>query len=107
MSDFSRRFYLGARFDVVHAVRNNLWDWQSLSPTSGGGTFFEFCDALEVDANGNHAPAAGFGLQHALSAWGSYLTNTYLPTSKSRNVLSLAFVMLTYLQFAATTTWSA
>ena len=31
-------------------MRNNLWEWQSLSPSSGGGTFFEFCDALEVKA---------------------------------------------------------
>ena len=60
------------------AVRNNLWDWQSLSPSSGGGTFFEFCDALEVK-NGVSAGPKGWGLQHALQAWGSFWTKTYYP----------------------------
>ncbi|KAJ8469607.1 hypothetical protein ONZ51_g8879 [Trametes cubensis] len=62
--------------DVAGALRNNLWDWQSLSPSSGGGLFFDFCDALEVK-NGVSAGPNGWGLQHALQAWGSYWTNTY------------------------------
>ncbi|KAJ3920772.1 serine carboxypeptidase S28-domain-containing protein [Lentinula edodes] len=58
--------------------RNNLWDWQSLSPTSGpGATFFQFCDALEVK-DGVNAPATGWGLDHALTAWGSFWNETYL-----------------------------
>lgn len=61
---------------MVSVVRNNLWDWQSLSPSSGGGTFFEFCDALEVK-NGVSAGPRGWGLQHALQAWGKYWTETY------------------------------
>jgi len=66
--------------DAVGALRNNLWDWQSLSPDSGPGSqFFDFCDALEVGANGKVAPAQGFGLQHALTAWGTYFNATYLP----------------------------
>ncbi|KAI0650408.1 peptidase S28 [Trametes meyenii] len=65
--------------DVAGALRNNLWDWQSLSPSSGGGLFFEFCDALEVK-DGVSAGPRGWGLQHALQAWGSYWTNTYYET---------------------------
>ena len=57
-------------------MRNNLWDWQSLSPSSGYGTFFEFCDALEVK-NGVSASAKGWGLQHALQAWGTFWNETY------------------------------
>ncbi|KAI0029923.1 serine carboxypeptidase S28-domain-containing protein [Vararia minispora EC-137] len=65
--------------DVVSALRNNLWDWQNLSPDDGPGTlFFQFCDALEVD-NGTVAPASGFGRDHALDAWGSFFANRYLP----------------------------
>jgi hypothetical protein len=65
-------------------VRNNLWDWQSLSPESGPGTlFFQFCDALEVATNGTIAPASGFGLTHALDAWSSFFNTTYLPLRTS------------------------
>ncbi|KAG6844350.1 hypothetical protein H0H87_007575 [Tephrocybe sp. NHM501043] len=64
--------------DVAGALRNNLWDWQSLSVTTGpGGQFFKFCDALEVN-NGKIAPASGWGLDHAFAAWGAYWRNTYL-----------------------------
>ncbi len=59
-------------------VRNNLWEWQSLSPSSNGGLFFEFCDALEVK-NGVSAGPKGWGLEHALQAWGKYWTETYYP----------------------------
>ncbi|CAL1700044.1 unnamed protein product [Somion occarium] len=64
--------------DVAGALRNNLWDWQSLSPSVGpNATFFQFCDALEVK-DGVSAPAGGWGLQHALKAWGSFWTKGYL-----------------------------
>ncbi|TFY55378.1 hypothetical protein EVG20_g9336 [Dentipellis fragilis] len=64
--------------DVTGALRNNLWDWQSLSPISGAGAlFWQFCDALEVKDREN-APASGWGVDHAVSAWGSYFKNTYL-----------------------------
>ncbi|KAI0787192.1 peptidase S28 [Irpex lacteus] len=64
--------------DVAGALRNNLWDWQSLSPATGTeGGFFKFCDALEVK-NGQAASASGWGLTHALQAWGSYWNTTYL-----------------------------
>lgn len=50
-----------------------------MQPDSGpGATFFEFCDALEVK-NGVSAPAAGWGLDHALPAWSSFFSNIYLP----------------------------
>lgn len=65
--------------DAAGALRNNLWDWQSLQPRSGNDTLFrKFCDALEVD-NGKIAPATGFGTQHAVAAWGAYFKNQYLP----------------------------
>ena len=64
-------------------VRNNLWDWQALDPSSGPNTqFFEFCDALEVDADGTVAPESGFGAEHTLEAWGAYFKDTYLPNCK-------------------------
>ncbi|KAG6910123.1 hypothetical protein DXG01_012882 [Tephrocybe rancida] len=63
--------------DVAGALRNNLWDWQSLQPTTGpGGAFYKFCDALEVK-DGVSASAHGWGLDHALAAWSSYFKNTY------------------------------
>jgi len=66
--------------DVAAALKNNLYDWQSLSPSSGpNAQFFQFCDALEVK-NGVSAPASGWGLDHALSAWSTYFANTYLHT---------------------------
>ena len=59
-------------------MRNNFYSWQSLSPDTGSeGQFFQFCDALEVK-NGTAAPASGWGLDHALAAWGAYWKSTYL-----------------------------
>lgn len=68
-------------YPIIQSVRNNLWDWQSLSPTSGGGVFFEFCDALEVK-NGVSAGSEGWGLDHALQAWGSFWNTTYYAVGK-------------------------
>lgn len=62
-------------------MRNNLWDWQDLQPVSGPGTqFTEFCDALEVK-DGVSASAFGWGVDHALAAWGEYWRSTYLNLS--------------------------
>lgn len=59
-------------------VRNNLWDWQSLQPSSGAGAqFFQFCDALEVKESGEVAGEEGWGLEHALGAWGAYWKSEY------------------------------
>lgn len=64
-------------------MRNNLWDWQALQPSSGPKTaFFKFCDALEVK-NGQSAPAPGWGVQHAVNAWGKYFKGSYMHTRKS------------------------
>lgn len=55
----------------------NLDDWQDMQPSSGpGAQFFEFCDALEVK-NGVSAGHRGWGLHHALKAWGAYWKSTY------------------------------
>ncbi|KAI0293151.1 peptidase S28 [Multifurca ochricompacta] len=62
--------------DVVGTLRNPLWNWQELSPTSGGSVFFDFCDALEVNSAGKSAPASGWGVEHALSAWANYSSST-------------------------------
>jgi len=64
--------------DFTGSLRNNLWDWQSLQPYVGYAQFFEFCDALEVK-DGVSAPATGWGLEHALNAWGTYWATTYYP----------------------------
>lgn len=62
----------------LQALRNNLWDWQSDDPTSGPNSpFYQFCDALEVK-DGVSAPAAGWGLNHSLHAWGNYWKTSYL-----------------------------
>lgn len=63
--------------DFAGALRNNLWDWQSLQPSSGSGAqFFLFCDALEVK-DGLPAPAEGWGLEHAITAWSNYFKTHY------------------------------
>jgi hypothetical protein len=60
--------------DVSGALRNPIWSWQSLSPSTGpGGAFFKFCDALEVK-DGVSAGPNGWGLEQALDAWGKYST---------------------------------
>ncbi|KAF8520564.1 serine carboxypeptidase S28-domain-containing protein [Gautieria morchelliformis] len=67
--------------DAAGSLRNILWDWQNLQPYVGpNATFFQSCDAIEVK-NGVNAPATGWGLNHALSAWGSYFKTVYLPQS--------------------------
>lgn len=59
-----------------------MWAWQSLQPTSGPNTtFYKFCNALEVK-DGVSAPVSGWGLEHALPAWGNYFKAVTLPASK-------------------------
>ncbi|KAH7106126.1 peptidase S28, partial [Auriculariales sp. MPI-PUGE-AT-0066] len=63
--------------DVAGALRYNLWEWQSLSPSSTRAAGFHvFCDALEVK-DGVAAGPDGWGLEHALKAWGTYWNETY------------------------------
>ena len=62
-------------------VRNNLWDWQSLTPNSGpGAQFFNFCDALEIK-DGVSAGSDGWGLDYALNTWGAYWKSFYYAES--------------------------
>ena len=62
-------------------MQQNLFPWQSLQVSTGSeGDFYKFCDALEVK-NGVSAPAQGWGLDHALQAWGSYWTSTFYTQS--------------------------
>ena len=59
-----------------------MFAWQVMQPTSGpGSSFFTFCDELEVK-DGVSAPASGWGLEHALPAWGSYFRRFSIPLSK-------------------------
>lgn len=63
-------------------VQGDLYTWQGLQPTSGpNSAFFQFCDALEVK-DGVSAPASGWGLEYALSAWGNHFKTVTLPRSK-------------------------
>lgn len=79
--------------DVVNTLSFPLSDWQKLSPSSGGGTFYVFCDALEV-LNGTSVPgASGRGLRHALAAWAKYSKDTL---SKRCGVQNLEDCLGTY-----------
>ncbi|KAI0065739.1 peptidase S28, partial [Artomyces pyxidatus] len=62
--------------DFASALSDNLGDWQSLQPDTGGGIFYDFCDALEVK-DGVSAPATGWGAEHAVAAWGNFWSSTY------------------------------
>ena len=63
-------------------VRNDIWQWQELQINSGPNMpFYQFCDALEVK-NGKSAPKSGWGLAHALQAWGQWFKTTTLPGCK-------------------------
>ncbi|KZV68146.1 peptidase S28 [Peniophora sp. CONT] len=65
--------------DVTATLKNPIYQWQDLQPDSGSSAgFFIFCDVLEVKDN-ETAPAEGWGLEHALAAWGAYFKNGYLP----------------------------
>ncbi|KAI0065743.1 hypothetical protein BV25DRAFT_1978526 [Artomyces pyxidatus] len=61
--------------DFASALRSQLWNWQSLTPDSGGAVFYDFCDALEVK-NNKSVPASGWGEASAVEAWGKYWKDT-------------------------------
>ncbi|KAJ7591592.1 serine carboxypeptidase S28-domain-containing protein [Mycena floridula] len=64
--------------DFANALTTGVTGWQMLQPiTAPGAQFFRFCDALEVSGN-VIAPAAGFGLEHALNAWSSYFSDSFV-----------------------------
>ncbi|QRV89989.1 Serine carboxypeptidase S28 [Ceratobasidium sp. AG-Ba] len=58
--------------DVAGALRNPMWMWQNLQPGDSDQSFYEFCDALEVK-DGVSAGPGGWGLGHALTAYGNYM----------------------------------
>ncbi|KAI0365894.1 peptidase S28 [Pilatotrama ljubarskyi] len=63
--------------DFAAALQENFLAWQDLQPDSGpGADFYTFCDALEVK-NGVSAGPSGWGLDHALQAWGNFWKSTY------------------------------
>ena len=57
------------------------WQELQLAPELTDLTFFGFCDALEVQ-DGANAPEGGWGVNHALPAWGSWWQNEYYPSCK-------------------------
>ena len=61
-------------------MRLNIFDWGNLGPNTGG-RFYDFCDALEVK-DGMSASASGWGMEHALDAWGIYWKQSYLAECK-------------------------
>ncbi|KAL4078879.1 peptidase S28 [Scleroderma yunnanense] len=63
--------------DFAGALLANLQDWQSIQPFTGpGALFYQFCDALEVK-DGQSADKNGWGLEHAIEAWGAFWNSTY------------------------------
>ena len=61
-----------------------MWNWQGLDVSTGpGGAFYQFCDALEVK-DGVSAGPRGWGLDHALTAWGRFWNETYYAGSEYR-----------------------
>ncbi|KDQ18128.1 hypothetical protein BOTBODRAFT_104912 [Botryobasidium botryosum FD-172 SS1] len=59
--------------DIVHALTTPLTTWQQLSPSwPVPNNFTMFCDALEVK-DGAAASESGWGLEHAIHAFGDYM----------------------------------
>jgi len=57
--------------DFAGTLRNQLGVWQDITPVNGREGFNAFCDALEVK-DGVAAGPSGWGLEHALDAWGAF-----------------------------------
>ncbi|KAJ8495770.1 hypothetical protein ONZ51_g1545 [Trametes cubensis] len=64
-----------ANDDFAWALATVLQTWQDLLESGSGTIFYEFCDALEVK-DGQSAGPGGWGLDHALAAWGDYYQNS-------------------------------
>ncbi len=67
--------------DVASTMRYPIWTWLDPPSTSA---FQGFCDALEVE-DGVNAPERGWGLKHALLAWGKFMPG-YLADCESRSL---------------------
>ncbi|KAF9026495.1 hypothetical protein BDZ89DRAFT_1067591 [Hymenopellis radicata] len=63
--------------DVANRLNEPMGFWQDLQPAAGPNQmFYEFCDLLqvwEVDGKNTSAPESGWGLDHALEAFGSWM----------------------------------
>lgn len=57
---------------ITHIVKLVFNYWQEGSVTTRSNGFYQFCDAMEADEKGRKAPASGWGIDHALKAWGDY-----------------------------------
>ena len=57
-----------------------MFDWQLLGPGTGG-IFYDVCDALEVK-DGVSAPLNGWGMEHAIEAWGTFWKQRYYDQCK-------------------------
>lgn len=75
-------------------------------PSSGGGAFFDTCNAIEVKNNVS-APAGGRGLAYALPAFGSYLADylancAYICSDSEYNLRQYLFqsFVFDFLQYA-------
>ena len=62
-------------------------------------TFAHFCEALEVD-NGKVAPKEGWGLDHAMTAWGKYWNETFYPLGACQVTRMGGYANFIVLQFA-------
>ncbi|TEB30029.1 hypothetical protein FA13DRAFT_563022 [Coprinellus micaceus] len=65
--------------DFLGALRNNLWDWQQLQPSTGSmSIFYRFCDQLQLKPGAAPQPT-GWGADYALGAWGRFWRREYYP----------------------------
>ncbi|KDQ19648.1 hypothetical protein BOTBODRAFT_444845 [Botryobasidium botryosum FD-172 SS1] len=65
--------------DAAYALSLPFREWQERQPAAGpGDNFTRFCDALEIK-DGIAASSDGWGLEHAIRAFGRYMRTVYLP----------------------------
>ena len=83
---------------LVKLVFNYWQDGTIEEPAIG---FYQFCDALEVDANGKMAPSKGWGLEHALKAWGNFWKEDFYPRSMFHERLSTVSMLIISTQQSA------
>lgn len=87
--DYMRYYCLYTNSDDMAPVREILFDWQGIQPDGELSNFIYFCDQLEVK-NGEVAPAAGWGVDHALPTWASFWKTKYLHVRTYKSLLTIA-----------------
>ncbi|EJT99261.1 hypothetical protein DACRYDRAFT_109982 [Dacryopinax primogenitus] len=61
--------------DVASALRDPIFMWQDMDPSSGPGEpFYKFCDALETDGNGKVSGPQGFGLNSTIKNFAAWVS---------------------------------